>query len=283
MPQEDGDDQRAACKAEFDRLRDAGEMDGERAEDHPQGDAEENGYEVGMAEFFGLVAHDPGHLLDAPDRADHQDAVSHLEDQIGAGDELHPRAEDTGHAHTIFLADVQIAQPFAGQGGFGDGEAPGDEALVLMDPVAQVHRDLFAEDDADAVYIGLGGDDQEFIAFVQDGVGTGDGDFAPAHDAGDDEFVAQIADHLGKAPAEHGRVFHLAVHAAGGLPGALFFLFQDGLFAGGIDLENALEQDQHEDDAEHADRIGHGVGGGEGGGGGGNGLAGPARGRHCVG
>ena len=48
MTEEDCDDQRTASKAEFDRLWNAWEMDGDAAEDDTKGDACKNGYQIGV-------------------------------------------------------------------------------------------------------------------------------------------------------------------------------------------------------------------------------------------
>ena len=265
MAQQDGDDQRAARQAELDRLRDAREGDGDRSDDHTEGDAEENGHEVGLGKRLGLVADDLRHLVDALDRADDGDGVAHLQLQGRARHQFYAGARDARDRDAVGVADVQGAQLLAGQRGLGDAEAPDHKVLVLLQPVLEVHRHLFAEDDAHGVHVGLGGHDQDLVALLQDGVRAGAEDLAAAHQAGDEELVGVADHHLGELLAEDGRILHLAVHAAGGVLAVPVLLLQLGALLVQVDLEEALEEDEHGDDADHAERVGDRVGGGEGG------------------
>ena len=111
--QDDGDDQRTAGQAEFDRLRDAREMDGDGTEDHAQGDAEEDEYKIGAAERVGIVADDLLYTADAFRRTQDLDDVSGLEDDARTCHELDAGTQDTGDLDTEFRSEIKVSQRLA--------------------------------------------------------------------------------------------------------------------------------------------------------------------------
>ena len=129
----------------------------------------------------------------------------------------------------------------------------------MLPPVAQVERDFFAEDDSDLVHMGLGGHHQNLVALLQDRIGMGDHDLAVVHDAGDDEIICMAPHHIFQRLAENGGILHLAVHAARHRGGHLVLGVQLALFILEVDLEQRFEQDQDEDDAQYAERVGDGI------------------------
>ena len=144
-----------------------------------------------------------------------------------------------------------------------------------------MHVDLFSEDDPDGVHVRLVRYDQQLVPLLENRIRAGDEHFPVLHDTGDDETLPHVSDHFDQGLAEDGGVFHLTVHAAGAVAGIAFFV-QFGFLMVQVDFQDPFGQDDQENDAEYAERIGDGIGGGQSGRGGGSGFRGTATGDDRV-
>ena len=78
-----------------------GEMYGDAAEYHSQGDACKDGHQIGVGESFGFVSDHFGNGVDSFFGAYYLDAVAHLQDQIGTCHQFKSGTQHTGNGYTV--------------------------------------------------------------------------------------------------------------------------------------------------------------------------------------
>ena len=121
-----------------------------------------------------------------------------------------------------------------------------------------VHRHLLSEEDADAVHLLLARDDKELVALFQHGIRSREEDLFALHDAGNDKVTAELAGHVEELAPENGGILHGDMHPAG-LSDGIFRSFERFQLFLGVDPEKGPQEQDGEDHAEYADRIGDGI------------------------
>ena len=259
MAKENGDDERAAGKAELDGLRDAGEAERNGAENDTHHDTKEDGHEVGLVEGVVGVTYLLGKVLDVFNGAHAHESVSHLDVEVGACHHFHAGADDAGDAYAVCTAEMKVLEALAGEFGFGDSDAARDHVVVLAAPVGHMHGNFFSEDNPDAVHLMLGGDKEEFVAFFKDCVSGGENYVFAFHYAGNHKAAAELGDDIREFFPEDCGILNGHMHAAGVLF-LVFGLLDQGEFFFLINAENSLEDNYHGYDAQNANGISHGIG-----------------------
>ena len=216
VTQQDGHDERTARQTELQRLRHGGEADGQRTHQHTQGDAKENRNQVRFLQGFGLIAHALRKMADALFRTHDLDAVAHLEDQVGIGLQLNTASQDTRNRHTVFLADVQMAQAMAGNGRFGNGEALRNQFGARFLPLFHVHGQFRTEDDARFILVLDIGNNQQFIPLLQRHIQIREENILAAFHSGNDQVIRVYLPHdIVDRLAEQGGILHPAGKTVG--------------------------------------------------------------------
>ena len=197
---QDRHDQRAARQPQFDRLRDVEQRN--RAEQHAEGDADEDRDEVRFAQFLHRIAQQVGHLCDRLLRADDHHAVAHLQLHALIRNQIHAGAVDAGDVDAVFGAQVQVGEFLAVDRRFGDEDAPRYELAVERSPLFEGHVDDVTQKGGDGVGILRRADDQQLVADMQAAVLRGDGDMVVGvGDPRNDERAVDKLLHLAHRPA----------------------------------------------------------------------------------
>ena len=103
---QDADDDRAACQAEFYGQADARDAYGDAPEREPEDQADEDCHEVGLFEVFHGVAEYLFHMLDRCGFTHDRQAVAHLQTQVGCGQQLHARTVDAADVDAVGVLRV---------------------------------------------------------------------------------------------------------------------------------------------------------------------------------
>ena len=258
-------DQRAARKAEFHGLRHVEQRN--RAQQHTEGDADEDRDQIRLVELLERVAQHLGRLLHGLLGTYDHHAVADLEFEALVGDQIDTRTVHARDVHAVLGAQTQIGELLAVDFGTRDEDAARHQFGVRGDvaPVGVVHLDLTAEEGRDGGRILRIGDHPQTVAPADRAPCVGHGDRAVGmHDARDDELALhQVADVLHRAAVDQ-----LVRELDRNLVGELVLLGQGvqrlvlllELHAQGI-----ADEDHRQDDADHTQRIGHGVTHGDGG------------------
>ena len=264
MTQQDGHDERTARQTELQRLRHGGEADGQRTHQHTQGDAKENRNQVRFLQGFGLIAHALRKMADALFRTHDLDAVAHLEDQVGIGLQLNTASQDTRNRHTVFLADVQMAQAMAGNGRFGNGEALRNQFGARFLPLFHVHGQFRTEDDARFILVLDIGNNQQFIPLLQRHIQIREENILAAFHSCNDQVIRVYLPHdIVDRLAEQGGILHPAGKTVGIGIRAVSLRSLLPLFVQ-VDPEQGLADDDDEKGTQHAQRIGDCISRGDG-------------------
>ena len=126
--EDERDDERAAGEAESDRLRQAGNSDGQRAERDAEGDADEERNEVRFVEFLERVADGGGGFVEVGGRADDLQLVAKLQAQAGHGGHLEVGAGDARDGDAEAIVEVEFADGLAEHVAIGDDDAAEGDA-----------------------------------------------------------------------------------------------------------------------------------------------------------
>ncbi len=185
----------------------------------------------------------------------HRDAVAILQAQVVAGQELDVAAQHTTHVDTIGVAQLQLAQVTAVEGG---ARHDADTALhvgvdgIPVDLLAvPVFLHLLAEEQHHGVFILLGSHHEQRVALQDDGGRHGHDDLSVAPDAGDDKLQVGELGYLRDGLAGNGRVHRDELCDVG------VVVVSEGLHLKVAGLDEALADEHHgDDDAHHTERIG---------------------------
>ena len=262
LADEDGHDERTACETKLHGHGHVGDEDGQRAQHHTEGDAEEDGCEVGLLETLDGVAHEFGYLLYALGLAHHNDAVAQLEQQVGLGDEVDTGTADARDGDVEGLAQLEVAQALAVDGGVGDDEALGSEVVGLDSlPLGHVHVNARTDEEREGLDLERRGHEEDLIAHAEGGVRLGQLDVVGAlmEHAGDHTLTAEELLYLADGVAAHGVVVHLKGDGFEMLGILLVALHHDAALIVEVDTEDALEHDDAQDNTYHTQGIGHGI------------------------
>ena len=221
-----------------------------------QHDANENRDHVRLFEASHHVAQLFRHALQTLCFSDDGDAVTHAKQKTGRCHELDAAALHSADVHAVAGAELQASQFFAVDFGACDENALGDEFRIEGVPIDVLSVPVLVvatpEIECQLLQLLLLRDDQDSVSVFKYGLGVGQHDFAVAPESRDHETLFVHSAEFAERVAEHGRVADLK----GGderLVG-IFFLTR---FL--MTREPALHEQKRDDDAQHAQRIGHGA------------------------
>ena len=120
---EDGDDERAARESKFQGMTHAWQPEWHIGKQTSEGDAKEDGNEVGYVEPLHLVTQPFLRMTDGQFGAYNGYAVAHLQAQMRSGHKFHARAIDVGDVGAELGADVQLSDGLAIDFRLGDQDA----------------------------------------------------------------------------------------------------------------------------------------------------------------
>ena len=197
-------------------------------------------------------------MLDRGGFAHDRQAVAHLQTQVGGGQQLYARAVDAADVDAVIVAQAQRGELLAVDFGARHEDALRDELAVDGVPVdvlrVPVLLFLLSEDQAQRIGLARGGDHEDDVVLLQRLVGGGNRNLPFAPDPRNDEVVVALRSDLVDAFAEDGRVGQVVAGDEDVFP-----VFGVRLrHVGGADEELA-DEDDGQDDAHHAQRIGHGA------------------------
>ena len=197
-------------------------------------------------------------MLDRGGFAHDRQAVAHLQTQVGGGQQLYARAVDAADVDAVIVAQAQRGEFLAVDFGARHEDALRGELAVDGVPVdvlrVPVLLFLLSEDQAQRIGLARGGDHEDDVVLLQRLVGGGNRNLPFAPDPRNDEVVVALRSDLVDAFAEDGRVGQVVAGDEDVFP-----VFGVRLrHVGGADEELA-DEDDGQDDAHHAQRIGHGA------------------------
>lgn len=180
--------------------------------------------------------------------------------------QVHSRPVDPGDVDPETVPEMQLPQGFSIDFAPGDGDTAGYQFVVQFLPFRPVHFYSFADEGNDGIQVLPGGNDEEFVVFFQVCAGLGDFQvFVGMKDTGYDKFFINQGGDFGYFFSEERGVFHQEGDV--GSFGCLFrglVLRGFGFFIEGY-AEYVANQYYRQDDANHSQRISHGVSHGDGG------------------
>ena len=187
------------------------------------------------------------------------------------GHEVDAGAADTGDVDPATrLAQTEFTEALAVDLGLGDEDAAVEQFALSAQPLLLLEGRLLADEGADGGGVVLGGDDQDAVVFVEDGLAGDDFGAAVATvtDAGEDKVVMRHEGReLADGAAEEGGVLDHEQQLVRLAVVAVVLGFEVGRLLVVIDAEEEAQADDGEDDADHAQGVGYGVTEGDGGGG----------------
>ena len=169
-PDQDAEDDRAACESQFHGNRNPGDRHGNASQREAEDQADEHRREVGFVEALDGVAED---FLDVADRlrfAHHGQTVAQLQTQVGGGQQLHARAVHAADVDAVGVPQAQLREFLAVDFGACHEDALRDELAVDGVPVdifrVPVLGLLLAEDQPQGVGLAGRGDDQDQVVLL---------------------------------------------------------------------------------------------------------------------
>ena len=262
LADEDRHDERTSGKTELHGHGHVGDEDGQRAQHHTEGDAEEDGSEVGLFETLHRVAHEARYLLDALGLAHYDYAVAQLEQQVWLGDKVYAGTADARDGDVKGLAQLEVAQALAVDGGVGDDEALGSEVVGLDGiPLGHVHVDARTDEQRQCLNLERRGHEEYLVAHAQRSIRLGQLDVVGllVQHAGDDALAPEDLLYLTDGVSAHGVVVYLEGDSFELLGILLVAFHHDAALIVEVDAEDALQHDDAQYDAYHTQGIGHGI------------------------
>ena len=119
-PDQDAEDDRAACESQFDRETDTRYRERDASQQQAQEQTDENRNQVGFVELFDGIAED---FFDAFDRlrfTHYRQAVAQLQREIGRGEQLYARTMHPADVDAVQVSQTQRAEFAAVDFGAGD-------------------------------------------------------------------------------------------------------------------------------------------------------------------
>jgi hypothetical protein len=266
--EEYGDDEGATGEAELDGLWDGREVERDGAEEDTEGDAEEDGDEVGFVETVECIAEGGGGFVDVGGVTDNGESITELKRERSHGDHVNAGAVDAGDVDVEEGAEVQVAEALAVEVRVRDNDTSGDELRCgAGHPVFIGHGYGLAEEGGEDVEVEFVGDKEDLVIKEEGGV-TIDKELGRglikvkgiAEDTGDDEGgVREEGGDMGNGETGDGGVGD-EEGEGGGCMGVFGFEVVNALgLVGKGDTEGELEGEDGEDDAGDTEWIGDGI------------------------
>ena len=92
-------DERTACKPELDGLGDAGDGNGNTAQNHTEGNTEEYGQQIGLVQSRSLIAHKRSNGFNSGFVTYNLQVISHLDPEVRCRYQFHSASHNSGHCH----------------------------------------------------------------------------------------------------------------------------------------------------------------------------------------